>query len=363
MTALVLGGSAIVPSLLLLWYIYARDRNPEPRGLLLKTFLLGAAICVPVIPVAMWMEDMGQALAVGIWGSALVQAFLGAAIPEELFKYLVLRQYVWNKPAFDEPLDGVVYGATASLGFATLENILYVSDGGLGVAALRALTAVPGHAFTGVVMGAFLGRARFTQDPQERFGLLAAGFGWAVLLHGAYDTFLMTETAFALLALGVLIIEVRWGRDLYQKLQEEQARAAPSPGLVTGQFLVAEQIVVSEPVQALASGMSHHTVRTTTVVAEHVHLEPAAPPPSPRRTFWSWFKLGLGGAGLSFCGLWWLAVAAVLFLPPEGEPLDMGAKVALVIVSAIPTALFVLLFGSGLRGPFQPMAPSWGGAR
>ena len=53
MSTLVLGGSAVIPSLLLLWYVYARDRNPEPRGLLLKTFLLGAAICAPVIPVAM----------------------------------------------------------------------------------------------------------------------------------------------------------------------------------------------------------------------------------------------------------------------------------------------------------------------
>jgi len=242
MYALVLlGGSAVVPSLLLLWYVYARDRNPEPRGLLVKTFLLGAAICVPVVPVAMWLESLGQRLSVSVWGSALVQAFLGAAIPEEGFKYLVLRRYVWSKPAFDEPLDGVVYGATASLGFATLENILYVSDGGMEVAVLRALTAVPEHAFTGVIMGAFVGRARFTQDAGQRFGLLAAGLGWAVLLHGAYDAFLMTQTAFALLAVGVLFIQVRWGRGLYRSLQDEQARAALSAGMV------AEKLVVAEP--------------------------------------------------------------------------------------------------------------------
>jgi protease PrsW len=153
MPVLALGGSAIVPSLLLLWYVYARDKNPEPRGLLLKTFLLGAIICVPVVPVAMMLEAMGKGMTGGMWGSAFVQGFLGAAIPEEFFKFLVLRAYVWRQDHFDEPLDGVVYGATASLGFATLENILYVGQHGLGVAVLRALTAVPGHAFTGVVMG------------------------------------------------------------------------------------------------------------------------------------------------------------------------------------------------------------------
>ena len=62
MSVLMLGGSAVVPSLLLLWYIYARDKNPEPRGLLIKTFLLGAFICVPVVPVAMMLESMGQGI-------------------------------------------------------------------------------------------------------------------------------------------------------------------------------------------------------------------------------------------------------------------------------------------------------------
>ena len=314
MSALVLGGSAIVPSLLLLWYIYARDRNPEPRGLLLKTFLLGAVLCVPVVPLALWLQSMGQGLAVGAWGTALVRAFLGAAIPEEFFKYLVLRRYVWSKPAFDEPLDGVVYGATASLGFATLENILYVGEGGMGVAVLRALTAVPGHAFTGVVMGAFVGRARFVEDSSQRLGLLASGLGGAVLLHGAYDAFLMTQTAFALLALGVLFIEVYWGHGLYKALQEEQARPTGTR-VVAERFLVAEQVQVSEPIQALAGGMGRG-VLTTKQVTEHVRLESPPPPAgAARRTFWSWLKLGIGGVGLSFCGLWWLVVAAVLFLP------------------------------------------------
>jgi len=347
MSALVLGGSAVVPSLLLLWYVYARDKNPEPRGLLLKTFLLGAAICVPVVPVALGLQALGEGMAVGIWGAALVQAFLGAAIPEELFKYLVLRRYVWSKNAFDEPLDGVVYGVTASLGFATLENLLYVGEGGIGVAVLRAVTAVPCHAFTGMVMGAYVGRARFATEPRERTALLAAGLGWAVLLHGAYDAFLMTNTVFAVLALGVLGFEIAWGRRLYKALQGEQLQARLSLQAITAQVVVA-----SEQLPVLAVGMGPVVTATAErQVAQLSVVRTSRRPAPPQRAVSSWLKLGFGGAGLTACGLWWLLVAAVLFLPDD-NPLALGAKVALVIVSLVPTALFGLLFYSGLRGPF-----------
>jgi RsiW-degrading membrane proteinase PrsW (M82 family) len=353
MSALVLGGSAVVPSLLLLWYVYARDRNPEPRGLLLKTFLLGAAICVPVVPVALGLQALGEGMAVGIWGAALVKAFLGAAIPEELFKYLVLRRYVWSKNAFDEPLDGVVYGVTASLGFATLENLLYVGEGGIGVAVLRAITAVPCHAFTGMVMGAYVGRARFATEPRERTGLLAAGLGWAVLLHGAYDAFLMTNTGWAVLALGVLGFEIVWGRKLYKALQGEQLQARSYMQAVTA------QVVVTEQLPALAVGMGPAVTTTESHVAQLSVVRTFRRPPPPQRAIASWLKLGFGGAGLTACGLWWLLVAAVLFLPDD-NPLALGAKVALVIVSLVPTVLFGLLFYSGLRGPFVTEAQAVG---
>ncbi|MFL5353411.1 PrsW family intramembrane metalloprotease [Archangium sp.] len=353
MSVLVLGGSALVPSLLLLWYIYARDRNPEPRGLLLKTFLLGAAICAPVVPVAMGLESLGKGWEVGVWGTALVQAFLGAAIPEEGFKYLVLRRFVWSKPAFDEPLDGVVYGATASLGFATLENILYVGDGGLEVAVLRALTAVPQHAFTGIIMGAFLGRARFAQDATRRFGLLATALGAAILLHGAYDAVLMTHSGYALLALPVLLLEVRWGRGLYKQLQAEQLQAA---GLGTvGVAEVAGEVRVSEPAQLAMGGPGSSSVASWEWSAGDVRLSSAPPPTPPQRTFGSWLKLVLGSVGLTACGLFWLVIAAALWLPSEGgEPLEATVQVMLVLMGALPTALCLLLFRSGLRGPFAP---------
>jgi len=351
MSVLILGGSAVVPSLLLLWYVYARDKNPEPRGMLIKTFLLGALICIPVVPVAMTLESMGQGFSGDVWSGALVKAFLGAAIPEELFKFLVLRWYVWRKTHFDEPLDGVVYGATASLGFATLENILYVGQHGFETAVLRAVTAVPGHAFTGVLMGAFLGRARFA-EPGQRTALIGMGLGSAILLHGAYDAFLFTGTGFAVLALVVLFIEVRWGRKLYKQLQAEQVLAGQA--VLAGSLLAGpvpmEQPALVAPLGALMGGTGD--VAAVRVTELHVRAARRGP---PERTLGSWLKLGIGGLGLSFCGLWWLGVAAVLFFPDaSSEDLTTGAKVGLILFSAIPTLLSLAIFRSGLRGPFAP---------
>jgi RsiW-degrading membrane proteinase PrsW (M82 family) len=342
MSALVLGGSAVVPSILLLWYIRARDRNPEPRGLVLKTFLLGALICVPVIPSAMMLEGLGMQLLPGLGGGPLNKAFLGAAIPEELFKFLVLRWYVWRKPAFDEPLDGVVYGATASLGFATLENILYVGEHGLSVAVLRAVTAVPGHAFTGVVMGAFLGRARFA-EPGQRFGLLAAGLGWAILLHGAYDAFLFTGSGLAFFALGVLAIEVGWGRKLYKALQAEQVLASE---------VIAEPVMVAQAAAVLPGGL----VATAVIAGPAVVAARPSRPRPPERTVWAWTKLFLGGVGLSGCALWGLLLVAVMLAEnPFKDAESIFGSILLVGLSLIPTVLSFLLFRSGLRGPFEPV--------
>ncbi|HZI09088.1 MAG TPA: PrsW family glutamic-type intramembrane protease [Myxococcus sp.] len=333
---LALGGSAVVPSLLLFWYIYARDKRPEPHGLLLRTFLLGAVICLPVVPSAMYLESLGADLAAtGVWGSALVRAFLGAAIPEEVFKFLVLYGYVWRKPAFDEPLDGVVYGATASLGFATLENILYVGQNGFEVAVLRALTAVPGHAFTGVIMGAFVGRAKLAPEGQ-RFGLLAAGLGWATLLHGAYDTFLMTGTAFAVLAFGVLAIEVQWGRRLYRTLQTEQSVLMGTPALALASAGPGLQLATAG---AALMGPSEVEAR----------LPPERPEP-PGRSAGSWLKLSTGGLGLSACGIWWLALFASAAEQGFNGAADVIGWGVVCLLSLAPTLLFFWLFRSGLRG-------------
>jgi RsiW-degrading membrane proteinase PrsW (M82 family) len=283
-------GSATLPALLMLWYLYARDENPEPRGVVLRCFLLGMAICVPVIPVALLLSKLGD-------GSPVPEAFLGAAIPEESFKFLVLWFWARKQPAFDEPMDGIIYGATASLGFAALENILYVGSHGFATAALRAATAMPAHCLTGVIMGAYAGRAVFG-PPEKRAGTAALGFFFAVLLHGAYDAVLMTREAWAFLALPLLAFELLWSRKLIA-------------GMQVAQF--------GEPIARL-----------------------------PSRTAGALARLVLGGAGASLGGVLLLVDGALVF---DGDVSGVTLAV-LASVIALPTWLAVRLFRSGLAGPF-----------
>lgn len=183
-------GAAVVPSLLILWYFVHADRNPEPRAVLLRTFVYGVLTTIPA-------GLLEMAICAGIGGlappplaNAAGEAFLSAALCEELLKFWVLYGYASKHAAFDEPMDGIVYGVTASLGFATLENVLYVAQHGMGVAIFRAVLAVPGHACWGAIMGWFVGQSRFG-PPAARSRNIALALGVPMALHGGYDFPLM----------------------------------------------------------------------------------------------------------------------------------------------------------------------------
>lgn len=340
-SVVMLGGSVAVPCLLLLWYVYARDQRPEPRGLLLKVFLLGAACGGVLMLYAMpAIEARVSPWATGLWGAALVKAFLSTALPEALLLFLLLRGYAWRQPAFDEPLDGVVYGVTASLGLVTMENIFYVTQNGTRGEVLSAIMIMPAHAFTGAVLGAFVGRA-FKAHPSQRFGPQVAGLAWVVLLHGAYSTFINRGSDYFLLAFVVLFIEGRWARRLYKELQSEQRYQMVLEGVPSlGQEFPVHPMTAKDweawRAQAVASDV----------------VGPRPPPPPPPRAFTSWLKLGLGGLGLSACGIWWLALFAVLYDQVVAGTASVPGFLGVSILSALPTWLCVALFRSGLSGPY-----------
>jgi RsiW-degrading membrane proteinase PrsW (M82 family) len=177
--------AAVIPSAVILWWFYSKDKYPEPPAVVMTTFVLGVLSVVPVIFVALPVMLAVMAVEPNPLVYGLVVAFLGAAVPEEFFKFCVIRGYSMTHDAFDEPMDGLVYGVAASLGFATLENVLYVLGGGLPIAVVRALTAVPMHATVGAIMGYYCGQAHFF--PDRRGKLLFRGFAAAVILHGLYD--------------------------------------------------------------------------------------------------------------------------------------------------------------------------------
>jgi hypothetical protein len=235
--------SAVTPSLLLVWYFHARDRYPEPQGILWATFALGVVSIVPAgligLPIYFLMRG-----AEGFLRVAGIHAFLLAALPEELCKLGVLLGFSFRRRAFDEPMDGIVYGVVASLGFATLENIMYVWSGGMWMALGRAMTAVPMHAFLGAILGFYVGQARFEHGRRRR-GLILKGLAIAILLHGAYDFPLMAVRRWAhqvdetgqsvsdtwgLLGLGALVVlglAAAWAIHLVSRLRAEQSKRVP----------------------------------------------------------------------------------------------------------------------------------------
>ena len=166
----------ILPSLFLLIYFIKTDKYPEPTPILIKTFTLGILICFPAgyLNYLIINDDY--------------QSFL-AAITEEPLKFLILYFYIKRQKHFDEPIDGIVYGATASLGFATFENFDYVfnyaesMEESFLIAGVRSFSAVPMHALCGAIMGFHFGQYIFKkQNIQMLLCLLVP-----ILIHASYN--------------------------------------------------------------------------------------------------------------------------------------------------------------------------------
>ena len=188
--------ASLAPVVIILFYIYFRDKyEKEPLGLLLKALLMGIVVVIPVIFIErLLMNMMPQSSKVA---AAFYHAFIVAGSTEELFKFLALYLLVWKSPSFNEKFDGIVYAVFVSLGFAGVENVLYVIDGGMQTALMRALTAIPAHAIFGIIMGYYLGIAHMYTELKGPY--LARALLVPILLHGIYDFILMVEIGWLLL--------------------------------------------------------------------------------------------------------------------------------------------------------------------
>lgn len=188
--------AAILPAILLWLYTCRKDAQPEPMSRMLKAFLYGALICIPVSFVENYISGMlfaPEGSPSTLIGSTL-EAFLVAAVPEEGFKLLALWLILRHNPFFDEHYDGIVYAVCVGLGFAAVENVGYVlmhADAWLSVAVTRALLAVPGHYAFAVFMGYYYSLYHFGQKSAKN---LLSIFFIPVLAHGCYDAFALTGT-------------------------------------------------------------------------------------------------------------------------------------------------------------------------
>lgn len=189
---------AIAPGVFWIWYFRRRDHlRPEPRHLVARVFVIGG---LSAIGAAFFEVLTLRAAGIDLSGSFTPMTPFAAVIigvVEESAKLGALYLSVFRHAHFDEVMDGILYAVTASLGFATVENIGYVLQGGIEVAVLRALLSVPGHAFFGALMGFYVGVAKFAgrSGPSWFFGGLLV----AAAAHAAYNAAIFTGTWFALI--------------------------------------------------------------------------------------------------------------------------------------------------------------------
>lgn len=200
---------ALAPVVAIASFIYLKDKyDKEPLKHLFISFILG---CVSTIPVFILETSFGSLYPQNTFNTInnLIWAFLIVAGSEELCKFVMLKFYAFKQKDFNEPFDGIIYGVMVSLGFAALENVLYVFEGGVSVAIMRMFTAVPAHASFGVVMGYYFGLAWV--DKENALQHKIRGLLVAIILHGVYDFFLFQENypAFAIFSLLGLIISIR----------------------------------------------------------------------------------------------------------------------------------------------------------
>ncbi len=191
--------TAVLPIIIIAVIVYRVDRfDREPIKLLLKVMLFGA---LAVLPVLLFEVILGVIRFGGLFGMAY-KAFVGVALVEEFFKWLVVILFAYNRPEFDEPLDGIVYCVFSALGFAGIENIMYVVGNyavSPNIALYRGILSVPGHALFGVSMGYFMSLAKYATNRAVSARYMRRSLIVPIFLHGVYDFILFVQTPLLLL--------------------------------------------------------------------------------------------------------------------------------------------------------------------
>lgn len=210
----------LLPSLVWLFYYLRKDIHPEPKRMVLRIFLWGALITLPVFFVQMGLakllEIIGNSVIVSPLVNNLIYWFVVIAFTEELFKYLVVKIKVVTSPHLDEPLDVMLYMVIAALGFAALENILYlfaptdqvsfneIISRTLTINFIRFIGAVFLHTLCSAVIGYSMAIS-FCEAKRKKL-ILVGGILIATALHGLYNFSIITLDGYIRFAIPAVVI-------------------------------------------------------------------------------------------------------------------------------------------------------------
>lgn len=177
----------------------------EPIGAILFCFFLGMLATIPAIMLQNWSGALSTFKSPTA-AITFLSSFGVVAASEEIAKCAVLLLGIFPRKSFNEPVDGIVYAVLVSMGFATVENLIYANNFGLNTTVVRAFTAVPAHFVFGIVQGYYVGLAKF--NPDRRGELILTGLGLAIVLHGAYDFLILQELSEWLSVMGSVSIYI-----------------------------------------------------------------------------------------------------------------------------------------------------------
>ena len=293
---MILLAAALLPAIALMVYVYSRDRvEKEPVGLVARVFFFGACSGIVAGLVESILIDGLEAMLPEGLLLLVLEYFVCVAAVEEACKFFCLNT-VKKRPEFDYVFDAVVYSVAAALGFAALENVFYVFDGGLETALMRAILSVPGHAADGVVMGVFYGLARQRELHGNKAG--ARSYYWLAFLlptieHGFYDAALSTESD--MLALVAEVFDLAFIVLAFVLVKRTAAKDSPlHPRGTASGFGSGSPIAPNAPVAPPSA-----SVRSNAPVAPQTYSAPYAPSTSP--TSWTCPRCGASSNG-NFCG-------------------------------------------------------------
>jgi RsiW-degrading membrane proteinase PrsW (M82 family) len=214
MAALGILALGFAPGVFWLWIIYQRDRYlPSPVALVVRTFLFGVAVAVPISFVEMVLTGFGL---IDPFQPDLPRivvayvAFVVAGFTEELGKFLVVRRSLYPSPYFSEPMDGLIFGSAVALGFASLENVSYMVEYGWAVILVRGPLSTLGHVLFSAPWAYALGRQKQAHVSRGLHPFTWAGLIAAMALHGLFDFFLFSEGAQRAWAILAFLAALAW---------------------------------------------------------------------------------------------------------------------------------------------------------
>ena len=283
---------AVLPAIVLLVVIYRADNiEKEPFSLMAKVFGLGALTTIS----AMILEEIGLYILSFFFYTpnalyTFFEMFCVVALAEEAGKYFVLKKATWKNKEFNFSFDGIVYSVCASLGFATLENILYVFQGGFSTAVMRAITAVPGHCIFGIFMGIYYGIAKGCELRGDENGKklnLKKALLVPIFLHGFYDFSCSLEydgmfLVFILLEIFMTVNAIKMVKKMSKEdkpLSPDVQMAAPAVDSVGS----VAPVVFPENIQPAVENAATVTPEFATANTQSAHVN--VPPVNPNPVF------------------------------------------------------------------------------